>query len=107
MRYPKYAKIYLDDEGWCAKLDGDWYVSEDVVTIYKTEKDNKLQLVETESYLVQDLKEYGIKYEKITEKEYKQSIIEKTKQQIKAEIDLLYEKIEKLKKEEEYILSNI
>ena len=47
----------------------------------------------------------GLKYEKITEKEYKESIRQKLKQQFKEEIERLYKRIEETKREEELILS--
>lgn len=103
MRYPKYAKIYFEDgEEWCAKLnDDDEYISEDLEI-----KESKFKFIKSEMYPIEELKECGLKYEKITKKEYRESIIEKTKQQFENEIASLYQKIEELKKEREYILKN-
>ncbi len=105
MRYPKYAKIYFENEEWCARLKEDEYVVDGIVFVIKGKKEI-IKLSECESYPLNELEESGLKYKKITKKEYKQSIIQITQEQIKKEIDSLYEKIEKLKKEREFILRN-
>lgn len=111
MKYYNYAKIYFEDEEWCAKLDENnkKYISE---YLYLN-KENKIETFEDESYSIEELNKSKRKYSKITEKDYKEFIKTKTKQQFKATLELLYDKInfvnkeiEKVKNEEEYILNN-
>jgi len=100
----KYAKIYFENEEWCAKLKDDEYISENLMIRVKEGEEDRLEFIESEMYPLDKLMESGLNYEKITEKEYKESIIQKTQQQFENEIASLYEKIEKLKKERENIL---
>jgi len=112
MKYPNYAKIYFKNEEWCAKLNTKKkeYVSE---YLYLEKEENKIDTYEDETYSIEELNKSGLNYIKITEEDYKESIRQKTKLQFKAEIELLhdgisklYEKIENVKIEEEFILNN-
>jgi hypothetical protein len=89
MKYPKFIKIFdMDEAGdWCAKLikkksfDEDWYISE----IISYENDS-LIYDENESYRVEDLKDSGLTFCKITEQEYIKFISNQTKAQLEEEI---------------------
>jgi len=107
MKYPNYIKIYFDNEEWCEKLNTKKkeYFSEDLALSCTKGKENELVVFESETYSIEDLKNDGLKYEKITEKEYKEFIRQKLKQQFKEEIERLYKRIEETKREEELILS--
>lgn len=87
MKYPKFIKIFaMEDGDWCGKLNNGYFGEDQYISELISIENGNIVYREIESYPVRDLKDSGLKYTKITEREYIKFVKDKTNEYINSEI---------------------